>query len=127
MRPGWDSYFLSGAAWVATRADCRRSLVGAVIVKDHRIVATGYNGAPAGMPGCLDGHCPRGLLPAAASGGDYDAGMGRCISVHAEANAIVHANRADTLGSTIYITKPPCPTCTKLIAAAGIDRTVVLD
>lgn len=60
IRPGWDVYFLNIAVAVARRADCTRRSVGAVIVREHRIISTGYNGAPRGAPGCLEGACPRG-------------------------------------------------------------------
>lgn len=127
VRPSWDAYFTIIADAVALRADCSRRQVGAVIVSpDHRIVSTGYNGASAGEPGCLTGACPRGLLSYSEvqEFTNYDSGPGKCISVHAEANALLYANRADTRGATIYITDPPCPTCAKLLAAAGITRTV---
>lgn len=123
-RPSWDEYFLGIAQAVAARADCTRAKHGAVIVKHNRIVATGYNGAPAGQPGCLTyGACPRGQksyeeLPTRA--GDYS----DCIAVHAEANALLYADRDRCEGATIYITGAPCAGCKKLILGAGIVRTV---
>lgn len=157
-RPDWDTYFLGIAEAVAVRGECTRRQVGAVIVDPvrHRIVegGTGYNGAPAGMPSCLDGACPRGLhYPATASGhpasngrqtvfvdhcgcgndwpcpsstapgGSYDTGPGSCIAVHAEANALLTSGLR-SVGSTIYITDAPCDGCKRLIAGAGIARTV---
>lgn len=126
-RPDWDEYFTAGAEWTATRADCRRRQHGALIVSPlHRIVGTGYNGAPAGAPGCLAGHCPRGLLSyeEVASMTSYDDGPGRCISVHAEQNAIMYAGVERCQNATIYITGEPCPTCRRLIAGSGIRRMV---
>src|SRR5262249_39224816 len=117
-RPDWDEYFSMLARAVSVRADCRRARHGAVIVKDHRIVATGYNGSPAGGPWCLAGECPRGLQ--AQSSPDYS----NCIALHAEQNAIAYANHADTEGATIYITRKPCDMCMKLIVAAGIVDVV---
>lgn len=147
-RLGWDDYFLGIATAVAARADCTRSLVGALIVKDNQIVQPGYNGAPPGMPGCLtDGACPRGrhfqvdeLLyggqracfcgaywpceDAAEPGSGYDSGPGVCIAVHAEANAIIRAGRDRCVGATIYVTRKPCDGCFRLILAAGIVRVI---
>lgn len=123
QRPSWDAYFLAIARSVAARADCRRAQHGAVIVKNHRIVATGYNGAPAGAGSCLAGDCPRGLLSAeeiAHLTPDYS----NCIACHAEQNAIAYASRHDTEDATIYITGQPCDLCNKLTQAAGIERIV---
>ncbi|HZV78097.1 MAG TPA: dCMP deaminase family protein [Candidatus Binatus sp.] len=113
-RPSWDEYFMAITRAVATRATCSRRSVGAVIVKDKRILATGYNGAPIGMRHCdhtdggdmRDGHCAR--------------------STHAEQNALVQAARYGTpiAGSTIYCTDHPCLTCAKLLINAGIVRVV---
>lgn len=120
-RPGWDSYFLGITIAVSQRADCRRSRHGAVIVKNNRIISTGYNGSPPGGPSCFDGDCPRGLIPVEESGGEnYD----NCIALHAETNAIAFASYKDTQGATIYITGTPCGMCRKLIAAAGITTIV---
>lgn len=119
MRPDWDPYFINIAWAVAERTDCRRSKVGAVLVDTrHRIVGSGYPGTTAGEPGCLAGACPRGLKdytdrpPLSA----YD----DCISVHAEANAILNTDRHLFAGGTIYVTREPCHWCYKLIKAAGI-------
>ncbi len=122
-RPGWDRYFLTIAAAVATRSDCRRAQVGAVIVDTrHRIISTGYVGAPAGQPGCLDGSCPRGLLTAdeCRPGSAYD----NCISHHVEVNAVLYSDRSRHEGGTIYVTREPCGWCAKVIEAAGIVRVV---
>lgn len=119
VRPDWDEYFLAIAKAVSARADCRRAQHGAIIVQNHRIVATGYNGAPAGAGSCLAGDCPRGLLTSeqvAHLTPDYS----NCIACHAEQNAIAYASRADTEGAVIYITGAPCDMCSKLIKAAGI-------
>jgi dCMP deaminase len=119
MRPTWDDYFLGIAYAVAARADCSRAQVGAVIVKDHRIVATGYNGAPAGDPGCLEGNCPRTQINP-EPGSNYD----NCIALHAEQNALLYADRDKCEGAIMYTTRTPCPTCWKLIRGAGIRHTV---
>lgn len=128
-RPSWDAYFLDIARAVSARADCSRAQHGAVIVKDRRIVATGYNGSPAGGPSCLAGDCPRGRLsrkeePGVSLGGVGSNDYSNCIALHAEQNAIAYAARNDTEGATLYITGKPCDMCSKLIAAAGIARIV---
>ena len=120
-RPDWDSYFLGVAKAVAERSDCERSKVGAVVVKDRRIRGTGYNGAPAGKPGCET--CPR-RTSEVEPGSSYDAGPGRCVAVHAEANALLYCNREDLVDATLYITRAPCPGCKKLIDAAGVTRVI---
>lgn len=120
-RPTWDEWGLALAKTVALRADCSRRQVGAVLMTpDHAIVATGYNGAPSGAPGCLTaGACPRGLsdvLP----GSSYDTGAGACIALHAEQNALLRASREDQFGSTLYITDEPCEGCRRMIAGTPI-------
>lgn len=125
MRPPWDAYFLTIATAVSARADCRRAQHGAIIVKGHRIVATGYNGSAAGGGSCLAGECPRGLKGPEHAGherGNHD--YSDCISLHAEQNAIAYASRSDTEGAWIYITGPPCDMCSKLIRAAGITKVI---
>lgn len=122
-RPGWDEYFLGIVDAVRARADCRRARHGCVIVKDNRIVATGYNGAVSGGPSCLAGECPRGLLSPEQQAHltpDYS----NCVALHAEMGAVAYASRKDTEGSTAYISGSPCDMCGKLLLAAGIVRVV---
>ena len=125
--PGWDEYFLQIAHAVSARAKCTRRKVGAVLVVDKRIIATGYNGAAPGEPDCLEGACPRGQLDygVVPGLGDYDrpGTRGFCIAIHAEVNALLFATR-DTKGAIAYITDPPCPGCRKALAAAGIERVI---
>jgi len=102
---------------VATRSDCERDKVGAVIVKDRRVRSTGYNGSPAGHPGCQN--CPRRSIPVGSTQ-SYD----NCVALHAEQNAIIYCNREDMQGATIYVTRMPCITCTKLIMGSGMDVAV---
>ena len=115
VRPNWDEYFLGIAHAVAARGECSRSQVGAVIVRDKRIVSTGYNGVEAGQPSCLDGICPRQRFNV-PSGSPF-VGAGACIAVHAEDNAIRDAlNRLLPIkGATIYVSKEPCEMCALLL------------
>lgn len=122
-RPDWVDYFLGIAQAVSARADCTRRKVGAVVVKDNRIVSTGYNGAHSGGPSCLAGECPRGLS-GVEPGSSYDTGAGACIANHAEANAIIYAGRDSCVGSTIYLTTGPCDGCLRLIRGAGIAMVI---
>lgn len=122
-RPSWDDYYLGIAKAVSARGDCSRRQHGAVIVKNHSIVSTGYNGTPPGSSNsCFETkNCPRALDPSAKhSQGTYD----ECWAVHAEANAIVRASWEELQDSTIYITGHPCHGCLKLIQAAGISRMI---
>lgn len=125
--PGWDDYFLGIAEAVARRGKCTRRQVGCVLVRNHRVIATGYNGAAPGRPDCLDGACPRGTqdYSQVAPLSDYDqpGAPGFCIAIHAEVNACLHAT-TDTGGATAYITCEPCTGCRKVLAGAGIVRVV---
>lgn len=124
-RPNWDNYFLVIARAVALRADCNRRRVGAVVVdRDHRIVATGYNGAPAGEPGCLTaGACPRGRSNV-PPGSSYDTGEGACIAIHAEQNALLYAGQKGCVRSVLYLTDEPCGGCWRFVRASGVERVV---
>jgi dCMP deaminase len=119
--PDRDDYYLALAFTAAMRANCRGRKVGAVLVKGDRVIATGYNGTPEGLPNCLDGGCLRcsdreQFVP----GTDYDL----CICVHAEANALLTAGRfgASTDGTVVYTTDQPCFSCSKELIQAGVDR-----
>jgi dCMP deaminase len=113
MRPDWDSYFMKIAFAVSERSTCDRAFVGCVLVLEKRILTTGFNGSPAGLPHCeevghlmVDGHCVR--------------------TIHAETNAIIQAalHGVSTKGSTCYVTHFPCINCTKALINAGITRLV---
>ena len=122
-RPSWDEYYLEIAYAVSLRGDCVRAKHGAVVVKDHKIVSTGYNGTPPGSDlSCgKTGECPRALDPLSKhSEGNYD----MCWATHAESNALIRASWSDLKDSTLYVTGKPCPGCSKLIASAGIERVV---
>ena len=120
-RPGWDEYFMHIAHVVKLRANCSRRMVAAVIVKDRRIISTGYNGTPRGVRNCFEGRCPR-CAGTAPSGSALD----ECICSHAEENAIVQSayHGISTKGGTIYVTLNPCLTCAKMIINAGIAEVV---
>lgn len=152
-RPGWDSYFLGIADAVSARGDCTRRQVGAVLADPatHDLIETGYNGPPAGQPGCLSAAaCPRGrhyrraeqewtdeLLLAywcacgnpwpcpdmVEPGSSYDTGPGMCIAIHAEANALLRAGK-NARGAHLYLTTEPCDGCMKLIRGAGVVRVI---
>lgn len=112
-RPSWDEYFMQIARDVATRATCLRRHVGAVIVRDRRILSTGYNGSPPGQPHCTDVGC---LME-----------EGRCIrTLHAEQNALIQAalHGVSTEGSILYATCRPCHVCARMVVGAGIRRIV---
>ena len=120
-RPSWDEYFMEIARQVATRSTCIRRQVGAVLVREKRILATGYNGAPAGLPHCFDVGCLREQLHV-PSGQNHEL----CRAIHAEQNAVVQAARSGTSieGSAIYTTTAPCVLCAKILINAGIVEIV---
>jgi dCMP deaminase len=120
-RPSWDAYFLSIAQVVATRSNCVKRHVGAVIARDRRIVSTGYNGTPRGVRNCNEGGCPR-CNAFAESGTRLD----ECLCSHGEENAIIQAayHGVSVRGGTLYTTFFPCLICTKLIINAGIAEVV---
>jgi len=120
-RLSWDDYFLAIAEVVACRANCAKRRVAAVVVRDQRIVSTGYNGTPRGTKNCTDGGCKR-CLDLAPSG----SGLTDCLCSHAEENAIVQAayHGVSLRGATIYCTFQPCVLCTKMIVNSGISHVV---
>jgi dCMP deaminase len=120
-RPSWDHYFLEIARIVAKRSTCLRRQVGCLIVKDKRILATGYNGAPAGLPHCDEVGCLREKMGIPA-GERHEL----CRGIHAEQNAIIQAATfgVSIRGATLYTTHHPCILCTKMVINAGIQRIV---
>jgi dCMP deaminase len=122
-RPSWDQYFLKIARDAAERSTCLRRHVGAVLVRDKRILATGYNGAPRGVPHCLDVGCLREEMKV-PSGQRHEL----CRGVHAEMNALLQCalHGVESGGATIYCTSVPCSLCSKMIINAGVKRVVYL-
>ena len=121
MRPDWDTYFLSIAKLVSTRSTCLRRKVGAVIVKDKRILTTGYNGAPAGLPHCQEVGCLREKLNI-PSGERHEL----CRGLHAEQNAIIQAAiyGISIKDAILYSTHFPCSLCVKMLINAGIKKII---
>jgi dCMP deaminase len=120
-RPGWDEYFMEITRLVARRSTCLRRQVGAVVVKDRNILASGYNGVPTGITHCAETGCLRVKLNV-PSGERHEL----CRGLHAEQNAIIQAAKHGTNidGATLYSTTMPCIICAKMIINAGIRRVV---
>lgn len=151
-RPSWDETFIEIAQVLSRRATCSRRKVGAVLVKDNRIISTGYNGAAPGKTHCTDGGCPRGqhfekydirwngaghykvkvcacgqdwpCVDAAEPGQDYN--QYPCVAIHAEANALLRAGER-AAGAVMYITDKPCLQCSNLMDGAGVKEIIVGD
>jgi len=123
-RPSWNEYFLEVAKLVSKRSTCLRRSVGAVLVKDKRILATGYNGAPAGLEHCLDTGCLREKLKI-PSGERHEL----CRALHAEQNALIQASLhgISVKDSVLYSTNQPCVICAKMIINAGIREIVIAE
>lgn len=122
IRPSWDDYFMKIAALVSERSTCLRHHVGAIIVKEKRVLTTGYNGAPSGIKDCLEiGECIKNKLKI-NSGDGHDV----CPAIHAEQNAIIQAAKhgEDISGGTIYCTHSPCIICARMIVNAGLKKVI---
>ena len=120
-RPGWDDYFMDIASLLASRSTCLRRQVGCVVVKDRRILSTGYNGAPSGVTHCGEKGCRR-EMEGIPSGERTEL----CRGVHAEQNAIIQGARHGVVlqGATAYITTQPCSICAKMLINAGIEEII---
>ncbi|MBL0700326.1 MAG: cytidine/deoxycytidylate deaminase family protein [Desulfosarcina sp.] len=118
-RPSWEKYFMDIAFLVAKRSTCLRRSVGAVLVKNKRILATGYNGAPSGIRHCSETGCLRERLNV-PSGEKHEL----CRGIHAEQNSIIQAafHGVSIKGATLFCTNLPCSICAKMIINAGITR-----
>ena len=129
-RPSWDEYFMLQAELAKLRSNCLTRHVGAVIVRNHRQIATGYNGTPPGVKNCFEGGCKRCQL---RMEGKIESGasLDRCLCNHAEANAIMHCAilgiETGTEGAILYTTFVPCLECTKMAITIGIKKIVCLD
>jgi dCMP deaminase len=123
-RPSWDEYFMDIARLVARRSTCLRRQVGAVMVKEKNILATGYNGTPSGIRHCAETGCLREQLKV-PSGERHEL----CRGLHAEQNAIIQAARhgVNISGAILYCTNSPCIICTKMLINAGVRQVVYLD
>lgn len=120
-RPDWDEYFMSIARVVASRSNCIKRKVAAIIVKDRRVISTGYNGTPRGAKNCNEGGCPR-CNSMAKSGTNLE----DCLCSHGEENAITQAayHGTSVKGATLYSTFAPCLLCTKMIINSGIAEVI---
>ena len=118
MRPSWDSYFMKLATLAASRSNCMKRRVGCVIVRECRVIATGYNGTPRHLTNCFNGGCPR------CNDGD-SRNLHTCLCLHAEENALLEAGR-DRVGqnATLYCDTCPCLTCSVKIVQTGISEVV---
>lgn len=120
-RPDWDDYFMKITRLVSQRATCLRRQVGALLVKDHRILTTGYNGAPSGLRHCLDIGCLR-EKENVPSGQRHEL----CRALHAEQNAILQAalHGVSVKGAVLYCTHHPCSLCAKMLVNAGVTKII---
>ena len=129
-RPSWDEYFMLQAELAKLRSNCMTRQVGAVIVRNNRQIATGYNGTPPGVKNCFEGGCKRCTL---RMEGKIESGasLDRCLCNHAEANAIMHCAimgiEAGSKGTILYTTFVPCLECTKMAITIGIKKIICLD
>ena len=129
-RPSWDEYFMLQAELAKLRSNCITRQVGAVIARDHRQLATGYNGTPPGIKNCYEGGCKRcaDRMEGKIKSGEA---LDRCVCNHAEANAIMHCAilgiEAGTQGVILYSTFVPCLECTKMAITIGIKKFICLD
>ena len=123
-RPSWEGYYMEIASVVASRSTCLRRRVGAVLVLEKRLLATGYNGAPMGLSHCAEKGCLREKLQV-PSGERHEL----CRGLHAEQNAIIQAalHGVSIKNSTLYCTHYPCSLCSKMLINAGIKRLVLKD
>lgn len=120
IRPHWDDYFMNIAHIVANRSNCIKQKVGAIIVKNNRILSTGYNGTPSKIQNCIDGECPRCNSDDISQGEQLD----KCFCIHAEENALLEIGKTLSANATLYTTVYPCLLCSKLMIQCGISKVV---
>ncbi|KAH9065821.1 cytidine deaminase-like protein [Lactarius vividus] len=115
LRPSWDSYFMTLASLASMRSNCMKRRVGAILVRNKRILATGYNGTPLGLTNCNEGGCSR------CNSSDE---RQSCLCLHAEENALLETGRERVEGATLYCNTCPCLTCTVKIVQTGVKEVV---
>lgn len=120
LRPSWDQYFMQLASLAAQRSNCMKRRVGCVLVREKRVISTGYNGTPRGLKNCGEGGCPR------CNGGQgAGVGLSTCLCIHAEENALLEAGRERIReGAILYCDTCPCLTCSIKITQVGISEVV---
>ena len=122
LRPTWDQYFMHLASLAARRSNCMRRQVGCVLVRQNRVVSTGYNGTPRHLLNCAEGGCPRCNNPSSHAGGSA---LSTCLCLHAEENALLEAGRERVSeGAVLYCNTCPCLTCSIKIVQVGIGEVV---
>ncbi|KAJ5894433.1 Deoxycytidylate deaminase [Penicillium taxi] len=120
LRPIWDQYFMQLASLAAQRSNCMKRRVGCVLVRERRVISTGYNGTPRHLPNCNEGGCPR-----CNRGDGGGVGLSTCLCIHAEENALLEAGRERIReGAILYCDTCPCLTCTVKITQVGISEVV---
>jgi dCMP deaminase len=120
LRPSWDQYFMQLASLAAQRSNCMKRRVGCVLVREKRVISTGYNGTPRGLKNCGEGGCPR-----CNEGQGSGVGLGTCLCLHAEENALLEAGRERIRdGAILYCDTCPCLTCSIKITQVGISEVV---
>lgn len=125
-RSSWDTVWAEVAQAVSRHSACSRAQVGSVLVRENRVMATGYNGPASGHPADTSVGCSNWCDRAASTAPTRDTGYGfTCPSIHAEANALLYASRTDAEGATMYVTHAPCAECAKLISNSGVVRVVI--
>lgn len=123
MRKSWDHYFMDMAYMAATRATCPRRHVGAILVKERKLLGSAYNGSPAGTPDCYEDGCMMTESYEQVNGQMIK--KERCVrTIHAEQNLLLFTDRDDRQGATVYVTDQPCWTCTNMLANSGIVEIV---
>ena len=120
LRPSWDESFMFSALWAAARSSCKYLATGTVIVKDKRIIASGYNGAPPGIENCLERGCRKEEYGVPFN----EKGKGVCRGLHAEVNAMSQIARQDIMGTEMYSLYLPCSACAKAIVGNGIAEVI---
>ncbi|NDI33767.1 deoxycytidylate deaminase [Chengkuizengella sediminis] len=126
-RKDWDTYFLDIAYMAATRSQCPRRRVGAVLVQGKKLLGSAYNGAPMGVPDCLEAGCmiAEEYELQNVDGKNEMVKKQRCIrTIHAEQNLLLFTDRKDREGSTVYVTDQPCWTCANMLANSGVSEIV---